>query len=378
MNRSEINEIKKNIIGDRLSFDRLSGCYVDHEKRKKALFHKSFAELPEDETWKYFDIFRRTLSGSAGKNLLTLEFPIKEEETGGAQEFLLTLRDTSLKEEELVEELFDRIIEYYSDPENFYIVLAHGVYDIPGITKDRIENDDASDNVYDFVICSICPVKLSKAGLSFDESKKTISQRKRDWVVDQPVKGFLFPAFQDRTGDIHSALYFTKKPADVQPELFDALFATTAPLSAPEQKETFQAIIEETIGEDGDMRVVKNIHELLSEMMIGSADDPEPLEIGKKEIRQILEDAGVSKDGMERFDTAFENAVDEGDGIFTVANVSDIKKMSIESPDVVIRVKPDRADRVMPRVVEGKDCLLIEVDDHVEVNGINVRTIFRK
>ncbi len=378
MNRSEINEIKKSIIGDRLSFDRLSGCYVDHEKKKKALFHKSFAELPEDETWKYFEIFRRTLSGTVGKNLLTLEFPIKEEETGGAQEFLLTLRDTSLKEEELVEEIFDRIIEYYSDPENYYIVLAHGVYDIPGITKDRIENDDASDNVYDFVIGSICPVKLSKAGLSFDESKKTIALRKRDWVVDQPVKGFLFPAFQDRTGDIHGALYFTKKPADVQPELFDALFKTIAPLSAPEQKETFQAIIEETIGDDGDLRVVKNIHELLSEMMIGSADDPEPLEIGKKEIRQILEDAGVSKDGMERFDTAFENAVDEGDGIFTVANVSDIKKMSIESPDVVIRVKPDRADRVMPRVVEGKDCLLIEVDDHVEVNGINVRTIFRK
>lgn len=378
MNRSEINEIKKNILGDRLSIDRLSGCYVDYEKRKKALFHKSFGALPEEETWKYYDIFRRTLSGTVGKNLLSLEFPMKEEETGGAQEFLLTLRDSGLKEEELIEELFERIIENYTDPENYYIVLAHGIYDIPGITKDRIENDDASDNIFDFIICSICPVKLSKAGLSFDESKKTIAERKRDWVVDQPVKGFLFPAFIDRTGDIHNALYFTKKPADVQPGLFDALFKTMAPLSAPEQKETFQTIIEDTIGEDGDLRVVKNIHELLSEMMIGSADDPEPLEIGKKEIRQILEDAGVSKEGMERFDTVFENATDEGDGIFTVANVSDIKKMSIESPDVVIRVKPDRADRVMPRVVEGKDCLLIEVDDHVEVNGINVRTIFRK
>ena len=394
MNRAEINEIKKNLTGDRLAIDRISGCYVDYEKNKKAEFHKAFGQLPEEESFKYYEIFKQTFAGTPGKNLISLEFPMDQEAPGGTQEFLLTLRNTGLKEEALVEQFFDRVIDSYEEAENYYIILIHGVYDVPGVTMDKIMNDDASDTVYDFILCSICPVKLSKAGLSYHIKEKMIMERIRDWVVDPPVKGFLFPAFTDRTDDIHGVLYFTKKADDVQPAFVDALFGAEAPLSAPEQRETFQTILEQTIGEDGDLTVVKNIHEMLSEMVIGNADNPEPLMIGKKEMRQVLEDAGVSPDQMEQFDVAYENALesfnkaieageDENaleseDEPLMVTNMADVKKLSIETPNVVIRVKPDRADLVRPRLIDGQECLVIVVDDHVEVNGINVRTIFKK
>ena len=124
--------------------------------------------------------------------------------------------------------------------------------------------------------------------------------------------------------------------------------------------------------------MVKNIHEMLSEMVIGNADNPEPLMIGKKEMRQVLEDAGVSPDQMEQFDEAYENALESEDEPLMVTNMADVKQLSIETPNVVIRVKPDRADLVRPRLIDGQECLVIVVDDHVEVNGINVRTIFKK
>jgi len=378
MNRAEINEIKKNLTGDRLAIDRISGCYVDYEKNKKAEFHKAFGQLPEEESFKYYEIFKQTFAGTPGKNLISLEFPMDQEAPGGTQEFLLTLRNTGLKEEALVEQFFDRVIDSYEEAENYYIILIHGVYDVPGVTMDKIMNDDASDTVYDFILCSICPVKLSKAGLSYHIKEKMIMERIRDWVVDPPVKGFLFPAFTDRTDDIHGVLYFTKKADDVQPAFVDALFGAEAPLSAPEQRETFQTILEQTIGEDGDLTVVKNIHEMLSEMVIGNADNPEPLMIGKKEMRQVLEDAGVSPVQMEQFDVAYENALESEDEPLMVTNMADVKKLSIETPNVVIRVKPDRADLVRPRLIDGQECLVIVVDDHVEVNGINVRTIFKK
>ena len=378
MNRSEVNEIKKNLTGDRLSIDRICGCYVDYEKKKKVQFTKAFGQLSEEETFKYFEIFKHTLSGTIGKNLIPLEFPTDQEMTGGAQEFLLTLRNTGLGEDALVEQFFDRVIDSYIDPENYYVILIHGVYDVPGVTKDRILNDDASDTVYDFILCSICPVRLSKGGLSYIAQEKMIMERIRDWVVEPPVKGFLFPSFMDRTDDIHHTLYFSKKADDLQPGFIDALFGAAAPLSAPEQKETFQTILSETIGEDGDLSIVKNVHEMLSEMVIGSADQPEPLLIGRKEMRQILEDAGVAPEQMERFDEAYENALESEDEPMLVTNVSDVKKLSIETPNVVIRVKPDRADLVMPRIIDGRECLIIAVDDHVEVNGINVRTIFKR
>lgn len=378
MNRAEVNEIKKNLTGDRLAIDRICGCYVDHEKNKLVEFHQDFGRVPEEESFKYYEIFKHTFSGTVGKNLINIEFPMDQEATGGTQEFLLTLRNTGLKEEALVEQFFDRVIDGYIEPENYYITLIHGVYDVPGITTDRIVNEDASDTVFDFILCSICPVKLSKAGLSYIAKEKMIRDRIRDWVVDLPVKGFLFPAFTDRADDIHHALYFTKKAQDVQPEFVDALFGAQAPLSAPEQKETFQTILEETLGEDGDLSIVKNVHEMLSEMVLAGSEDPEPVTIGKQEMRQILEDAGVSPEKMETFEEAYDNAVEGEDTPLLVTNVSDVKKLSIETPNVVIRVKPDRADLVMPRIIDGRECLIIAVDDHVEVNGVNVRTIFRK
>lgn len=378
MNRAEVNEIKKNLTGDRMAIDRICGCYVDYEKKKKVEFTKAFGQLPEEETFKYFDIFKHTLAGTIGRNLIPLEFPTEEEMAGGCQEFLLTLRNSGLKDEALTEQFFDKVIESYVNPENYYIILIHGVYDVPGMTTDRIVNDDASDTVYDFLLCSICPVELSKAGLAYIPEEKMIMERIRDWVVDAPVKGFLFPAFIDRTDDIHHTLYFTKKPDDVQPGFVDAVFGAVAPLSAPEQKETFQTIVEGTLGEDGDLSVMKNIHEMLSEMVLAGADSPEPVTIGRNEMRQILEDAGVSAENMEKFDEVYEEAVESEDEPLLVTNVSDVKKLSIETPNVVIRVKPDRADLVMPRIIDGRECLIIAVDDHVEVNGVNVRTIFKK
>ena len=35
--------------------------------------------MPEEEAFKYFDIFRHTLSGTVGKNLMTMEFPLDQE-----------------------------------------------------------------------------------------------------------------------------------------------------------------------------------------------------------------------------------------------------------------------------------------------------------
>ncbi|MBR1617576.1 DUF4317 family protein, partial [bacterium] len=141
------------------------------------------------------------------------------------------------------------------------------VYDIPGVTNDGIEMEDASDKIYDYILCSICPVKLSKAGLGYNESKNVIEDRYRDWVVEGPTKGFLFPAFIERDTDIHNMLYFTKKPDDLQPEFVEAMFGGRAPISAPEQKDIFDAVVQNTIGEDADYDIMKNIHDNLNDMI---------------------------------------------------------------------------------------------------------------
>ena len=54
------------------------------EKRiLKTQLKEAFLSLPEEETFKYFNLFKQTLSGTLGKNLLNLEFPLDAENPGG-------------------------------------------------------------------------------------------------------------------------------------------------------------------------------------------------------------------------------------------------------------------------------------------------------
>lgn len=376
MNKKEINEIKKQFTPERCTITRICGCYVDGEKNKKAELAQSFLTLTEEENFKYFTIFKNTLSGTLGKNLLNMEFPNEQEKAGGTQEFLLRLKNSKLEDNTLVEEFYDKIIGTYNYGENYYIILVYAAYDVPGQTTDGIENEDASDYVYDYVLCSICPVKLTDAGLAYNEKNNSIESRIRDWVVSSPAHGFLFPAFNDRNTDVHGLLYYTKNSELMQEDFIDQTLGCGAPLSFKAQQETFQDIIENSLGEQCDFETVKTIHENLNEYVEVRKDAPEPPELDKMEMRKLLEDSGVKAAAIENFETAFDSIVcNEEQPKFTAATVASTRSFDIKTPDVVIKVKPERTDLVETRLIDGRQYILIEVNDSVEVNGINVRHV---
>ncbi|WP_026516670.1 DUF4317 domain-containing protein [Butyrivibrio sp. MC2021] len=378
MNKAETLEIKKQFTPERCTIDHICACLVDHEKNKRLVFKKAFRQLPDEQMYKYLDIFQHTLAGTFGKNLISLEFPLDQEQPGGTQDFLLTLRDSHLEEDEIIDEFYDKIIANYINGENYLILLVHAIYDIPGVSSDGIQMEDASDKIYDYILCSICPVKLSKAGLGYNESKNDIEERFRDWIVEGPSKGFLFPAFIERDMDIHNMLYFTKKPDDLQPEFVEAMFGGMAPMPAPEQKNLFDALVQDSIGDDADYDIMRNIHDNLNDMIEDHEGDPEPLELTKKDVKQLLADSGVPAERLDYFDQNYERTVGEEDVHLLATNIANTKKFDIETPDVVIKVKPDRADLVESKIIDGRQCLVIAVDDHIEVNGINVRTFMNK
>lgn len=377
MNKKEVLEIRKQFTPANCAITRIAGCYVDYEKNKKMESKSAFLSLPEEEAFKYFDIFKKTLSGTMGKNMLNMEFPIDQEMPGGTQEFLMKLKASKLEDDMLLEEFYDKVIATYEYAENYYIILIHAMYDVPSRSSDNMEMFDASDEVYEYLVCSICPVSLSKAGLSYNAESNCIQDRIRDWVVDMPDKGFLFPAFNDRSTDIHGVLYYTKKSEDLQPELIEQLLGARMPMSANTQKETFQMLIEDTLGEDGDYETIRNIHDTLNDMIEEHKEEPEPLQLDKTDVRKVFEKSGVSSEKMECFDQNYEETAGEKTSLLAT-NITETKKFQIETPDIVIKVNPERADLIETRVIDGRQCLVIAVDDHIEVNGVNVRTLKRK
>ena len=371
MNKKEISEIKKQFTPDRCSITRICGCYVDGEKNKKTELKEAFLSLSEEEAFKYFEIFKKTLSGTIGKNLINMEFPLEQEKEGGTQEFLLKLRGSKLQDNALLEEFYDRIIQSYDYGENYYIILIHAVYDIPGKSSDGMEMFDASDEIYDHILCSICPVKLSKAGLCYNAETNNIEDRIRDWIVEMPDLGFLFPVFNDRSADIHSILYYTKNAEQMRSTFIDELFGCTAPLSAGGQRDSFNALVEETLGENCAYDTVMSIHEKLNEWVEAQKDEPDPVVLTKSEVKRLFEECGVEDEKLESFDEQYQMTAGETASLMA-SNITNTRRFEIKTPDVVIHVNPERADLVETQIVNGRRCLVIPMEDNVEVNGIHV------
>ncbi len=374
MNKKEISEIKKLFTTTHCAVTRICGCYVDAEKNQKTKLKEAFLSLPEEEMFKYFNIFRKSLSGTLGKNLVQMEFPLEQEASGGTQEFLLSFRNSQLRDDALIEEFYQKVIENYIDPENYYIILIHGAYDIPARASDNLEMDDASDYVYEFLLCSICPVKLSKPGLHYNADANTIENLIQDWIVEAPDIGFLFPAFTDRNTDIHNLMYYSKKPDVIQTDIINNLLGCRIPLSAKTQKETFQTIIEETLDNTCDFETVMAIQENLNEMIEERKEDPEPLTLDKYEVKRLLADSGVENEKLEEFDDLYASVVSDEQAGFVASNVASTRSYEIRTPDVIIKVSPDKAQLIESKVIDGIPYLMIQATDQVEINGIAVKS----
>lgn len=377
MNKKEIAELKRQYKPDNCAVTRIRGCYVDAEKEKRLELKEAFLSLSEEEIFKYNEIFKKTLSGTIGKNLLNLDFPLQAEAENGPHAFLMALRESKLKDDALVNAFYDKVIENYFYGENYYIILIHGVYDIPGKAKDGTEMFDASDEVYEYLLCSICPVKLSKAGLCYNEETNRIEDRIRDWLVEVPDKGFLFPAFQDRSTNLHSMLYYSKNPEELQADFVRELFGCEIFLTAKEQKETFQSIIADTLGEDCEYETVKTLHEHLNDVIEEHKDDPEPVTLDKTEVRQLLAMSGAREEQLKEFDTHYDDAIGANTSLLA-SNIVNTRKFEVKTPNITIQVAPECMDLIETRMIDGKKCLVITADDSVTVNGILAKTLSKE
>lgn len=369
MTKKEISELKKLYNKDGGCITRICGCYVGGEKDKITTFKEAFYSLQEEDTYKYYEIFKKTLSGTLGRNLINLEFPLEQEYEGGTQEFLLRLRNSELKDDALLDEFYDRVIQYYYCVGNYLILLIHTAYDVPGVTNDGIGMEDASDEVFSYLLCSICPVNLSKPGLSYHPESNLFQNCNRDWLVDLPEIGFLFPAFNDRSTDIHSALYYTKNADELHEEFVDSVLGAVPPIPVSSQKEMFQALIEETLGEKREYETIMSIQENVQEKIEESKDNPEPLTLGKKDVERIFAESGVKEEQMQQFNEVYDKVLPK-EMPLVAANVVNARRFEVKTPNITVQVKPEFTHLLETKLIDGRNCLVIAIEDRVAVNGI--------
>ena len=425
MNKKEVLELKRRFKKEAATFTRVCGCYVDGNHNKVCKFGNTFLNLEEDEFYKYLEIANKALSGTIGNNLLELKFPIEEEEVGGRQHILMALRASKLEDENLLDTFYDLVIDTYDHAGNYLIVLFHDAYDVMTRTKDN-NNLDESEEVYEYLICAICPVDLSKPGLGFLEEEHRIGPRVRDWVVGAVDTAFLFPAFNDRSTDIHSTLFYTKNTKEPHSEFMANGLGCGIERTATEQKMAFHSIVRNVLGAEDEhtddvlLDLQQNLSDMIDEYAETHDDDEDVFLLDKEVVTKLLADSEISEEKAAKIEKSVDEAFGEKppaaenviDSKALVQNELRVEKMALEDQvgtltvqlnekdealaertsqliekqeeidnyiaetktyDVVLREKPEKASQIKSQVINGQKCLVIPMgeDEHATINGVN-------
>ena len=372
MNIKEIREIRKLYTKDRCSVFRLCGCYVNGEKEKVATFCGGLIGMEDEELFKYMELFKKCLSGSLEKNLFNIDIPLDFELNNDAYKLLAGMRQSGLGNAELMELFYDRIIETYDHAGNYMILAAADTYDVPGRSKLGDTMDDASEEAFTYVLAVICPVDLAKAGLSFSPDDGWFNAVDRDWIVGVPEAGFMFPAFNDRSTDIHAALVYAKNKDCLQPEMISALFGSETPVTAEEKKNAFGTVVSEVYGNDFSAETMKTVHEVLSaeEEMIRNEPDLDT-QLSKTRVRQLLEKSGADDEQMSRFDNAYDELLGDDTNV-DIENIYSSRNFTVKNDFVDLRISADRTDLVSFEESGGRKRIIIELEGPTEVNGVPV------
>lgn len=424
VSKKDILEIKRRFKKEECTISRLCGCYVDAGRTKVTQFSESFLNLDEEEFYKYLDIAKKVLSGNLGNNILELPYSTEAEE-GGMQQYFMGLRASELKNEALCERLYDQIIDNYDYPGNYLILLFYDVYDIPLKTSDNMKLDE-SEEMFPYIIGAVCPVNLSKPGLGYLADENRIGPRIRDWIVDMPDVGFMFPSFSERSADIHSLTFYVKDPKDSKRSFVEAALGTGSKRTQSDQKLTVHAIIKRAAAPitGDDDTLLLNIQESLQDMITsadenGEAEVDNTAELTSEVLTQVLAENEVPDIIAEKIQMDFKEVFEEeGEELPTISACIDDKKLAAaekekreetlcaevaelknelvnktfeavakndtalneesgfsQTYDVILRVKPDKVREIHTETVDGKRCVLIPIEEgeYVNLNGVNTK-----
>ena len=310
MNKKDIMELKKRFKKEQCTFTKMCGCYVSGEKVPLLKFRETFLNLEEDDYFKYLEIAKKVLSGTIGNNLLELNFELNEEYVNEKQIEFMKLKNSQLKDDALLDNFYNSIIENYDHTGNFLILIFHDAYDVITKTKDNLKLDE-SEEVFEYILCAICPVELSKAGLRYYEEDNEIKSRVRDWVVEPPSNGFVFPAFINRSTDVNSIMYYTKNAKDTHPELMENVLGCPIKYTSTEQKETFNNIILDAIGGDEKksehvfMEIQESLNNKIEEHNSIYEDTDVPIILTDNVIQDVLTESGISEEITSKIEKSY-------------------------------------------------------------------------
>ena len=372
MNEKEVAELRRRYRADRSNITRIRGCYVSEDKKILSQFNQSLCLFSEEETEEMLKILKKTLSGGIGKNLVQISFTNQQVLEGEEHRLLMRLRDSELTDDEAISSLYEKMIQSIDMEGSYLILLAHDKYDVFSKGKDGQREEDSS-SVFSYLLCAVCPVKLTKPQLSYSSGESAFKNVAVSSVVAPPETGFLFPTFDDRSANLYHALFYTKTLSDDHAKLIDSVFRTPVPMPAEVQRSVFQSLLSKNVPEAEKLDFVQDLQDKIVDVIdeYYEGEETEPLTVAPEKMESILVECGAEKKNAEAFREEYASTF--GETSLSPQNLFDQRKFEVKMPDVVIKVNPESRDLVRTEVIDGLKYILIRADSDVEVNGMSIK-----
>lgn len=371
MNDKELREIRRRFRPTQSNILSIKGCLVNTEGTIVSKFNQPLAGCSEEESEKLLSAMKKSLSGGLGTNLTDLEFSGMQAAESPEHKLLMALRASSLKDEALLDEFYSRVIQSVHIDSGYAILLAFDNYDV--FTYSASGEKEDSSTVFSYLVCSICPVKPLNAGLYFRQFDNSFHSIEEHIMLSAPEMGFMFPSFDDRAANIYNVLYYTRDISNIHPDFISGIFNLEIPMSAAEKKESFEECLTETLSEECDFNLVCSVHNQISEMIAEHKESrsDEPLRLTKTSFKNMLENCGVAEDRVEEFGNRFDEQFGKGAQL-SPKSIVDVNKFELSTPDVTVKVNPDRTDLISTQTINGVRYIMIRAVEGVEVNGVSV------
>lgn len=374
MNKKEIGELRRRVRRDRSNIAAVYGCYVSDDKKVISEFKSSLGLMPENEQEKYFSLFKKVFSGKPGITSMDLTFPTANVSTREPRyQRLLDLRKDTLSNDKLRQSLYQAIISSLDLDGKYVILLGCDCYDVPFKNKNDDMDAGAGSEVFKYILCAICPVKDTKPNLHYDHTEATFHDGGMMQAIGNPTLGFMFPAFNGRSTDLYSALYYSKDTANIHPEFINCVFGASAPLAAELQQKQFQTAFSSSLDDECNIEVLQCFQQQVQArlMIHKEARIAEPLEMSCSDIVSILGACGVSEGKLASFEKGFIHFFGAGVNI-AAENLINVKRCEILTENAVIRMQPEAVGAVEMRKIGGVDYIMIPATDYIELNGVPV------
>lgn len=184
INRDDMLELTRRMTVKRNCFDRIAGGYLDEDGFIDGSFNRHFLKLSHKEQEENLLIAKAIPFAETNVKLKEYQFHKEQEKPGSIWQLLMGLKECELKNDAMLESFYEFFGEKYQSNHSYAIYFFHGNYDVPLKGSDK-ESQWESEEVYQFLICAVCPVN-------------------KDYEPGEPECGFIFPAFSDRSADIHA------------------------------------------------------------------------------------------------------------------------------------------------------------------------------